>query len=827
MNRRFLAGTIVFSLAFFISQSCAKHAPKADYPVKPVAFTDIHLADTFWAPRLETNRTVTIPHIFKEEEDTNRVKNFELAKDALAGAKDLKFCTSYPFDDSDLYKTIEAASYAMAVKPDPGLDKLVDGLIAKIAAAQEKDGYLYTIRTIGGPPPVDWMGRKRWSNLSMSHELYNLGHLYEAAVAHYQATGKKTLLDVALKSADLVCREFGPGKRMNPPGHEEIEIGLVKLYRATGKTKYLDMAKFFIDARGNARGHKLYGEYSQDQKPFVEQDKAVGHAVRAGYLYSGAADVAALTNDRAYVAALDKIWADVVGTKIYLTGGIGAAGAWEGYGPPYRLPNASAYAETCANIATFLWNSRMFRLEEDAKYVDVMERILYNGILSGVSLSGDKFFYSNPLASFGGHVRVPWFGCACCPPNLARILASVPGYVYAADGGRIYVNFFAQGTANVTAGESKVEISQMTEYPWKGDVKVDVRPDKPAVFALCVRIPGWALGRPIPSDLYRYEDESVGPAGGEKAKSGEIVTAPVLKEIEMPTVKVDGQPVDLHLDKGYVVLQRTWQAGDVVEVSLPMPVRRVVANDKVEADSGRIAIERGPIVYCAEAADNDGRVSNFVLPDGAPLAAGMRPDLLGGVVDVTGEAQALSEKGGKTIIEKKSITLIPYFAWANRGNGEMEVWIAREAAKARVAAEPGLAARATVTASEGAKGLKGINDQYDPEGSDDATGYMHWWPKKGTSEWVVYTFREPVRVSQASVYWFDDTGGGECRVPASWRMLYKAGDRWLPVANAGPYGIAKDAWNTVAFTPVRTTALRLEVEMQKGWSAGIHEWKVR
>ncbi|MGD1008848.1 MAG: beta-L-arabinofuranosidase domain-containing protein [Candidatus Aminicenantales bacterium] len=832
------ARVLLLALALSFSLTCAKQAPKADYPVKPVPFTDVHLTDVFWAPRLETNRAVTIPHILKEDEETGRLKNFDTAKDALAGATDLKFCTLYPFDDSDVYKTIEAASYALATHPDPELDKSVDGVIDRIAAAQEPDGYLYTVRTIGGPPPVDWLGKERWSNLDMSHELYNLGHLYEAAVAHHQATGKTSLLNIAMKSADLVAREFGPGKRTNPPGHEEIEIGLVKLYRATGKMKYLDLAKFFVDARGKTEGRVpyrgasgemlLYGEYSQDHKPFIEQTEAVGHAVRAGYLYAGAADVAALTGDKAYVAALDKIWADVAGTKIYLTGGIGAAGGWEGYGPAYRLPNASAYAETCANIATFLWNSRMFRLEEDAKYVDVMERILYNGVLSGISLSGDRFFYPNPLASFGQHERVPWFSCACCPPNVARVLASIPGYVYAADGDKVYVNLYAQGTGTVTAGKAKLEIVQTTEYPWKGDVRIEVRPARPAALTLYVRIPGWALGRPIPSDLYRYTDGPAGtPAADAKGAGAEVVSLPLVKDVELPEVEVNGQPVDLVLKKGYLLINRTWQAGDVVEVKFPMPVRRVVANDKVEADLGRVAVERGPLVYCVEWADNDGRVSNFVLPDGATLAAEKRPDLLDGVVTVQGEAEAVSEKGGKAVIEKKAITLIPYFAWANRGRGEMEVWIAREPGKARIAAEPGLSASATVTASEGAKGLKAINDQYAPESSDDAAGYMHWWPKKGTAEWVEYAFKGPVRVSEASVYWFDDTGGGECRVPASWRIVYKAGDKWLPVAGPGPYGVAKDVWNTVKFAPVRITALRLEVQMQGKWSAGVLEWKIK
>jgi uncharacterized protein len=814
MTHNRIARSLVISLASVVIASCST-APKADYPAAPVPFTDVHLTDAFWAPRLETNRTVTIPHIFKESEDTGRVKNFELAEAALGGAADGKYCTRYPFDDSDIYKSIEAASYALATHADPELDKYVDGLVAKIAAAQEPDGYLYAARTIGGPPPQPWLGKERWSYLYMSHELYDLGHLYEAAAAHYQATGKKNLLKIALKSADLVAREFGPGKRTNPPGHEEIEIGLVKLYRVTGARKYLDLAKFFIDARGKTEGRVpfmldgkeqlLYGEYAQDDKPFVEQTEAVGHAVRAGYLYAGAADVAALTNETAYIAALDKIWADMAGTKLYITGGIGAAGGWEGYGPPYRLPNPSAYAETCANIATFLWNSRMQRLELDGKYADVMERILYNGVLSGISLSGDRFFYPNPLASFGQHERVPWFSCACCPPNVARILTSVPGYFYAATKDRIYVNLFAQGTGKMKAGGTDVELVQTTDYPWNGDIKIDVRPAREAEFTLAVRVPGWALNRPVPTDLYTYTEPGAAA----------------------PSLKVNGEPADLNLDKGYALIVRTWKAGDVVELSLPMPVRRVVAHEAVEADRGRVAVERGPLVYCVEGVDNGGRVSNLVLPDGAALAAEPRPDLLGGIVVIIGEAEAVSEKAGKIVSEKKPVTLIPYYSWANRGRGEMAVWLAREPGKARVAREPGLSAKAKVTASEKAVNLRRVNDQFEPESSDDAAGYMHWWPKKGTTEWIDYTFETPVRLSESSVYWFDDTGGGECRVPASWRILYKTGEDWLPVKAAGAYGTAKDAWNTVKFAPVRTTALRLEVQMQPEWSAGVHEWTIK
>ena len=814
MTRDRVARGLIAALLPMLAATCAQ-APKADYPAAPVPFTDVHLTDSFWAPRLDTNRTVTIPHIFKESEDTGRVKNFELAEAALAGAPGGTFCTRFPFDDSDVYKSIEAASYALATHADPDLDKHVDGLIAKIAAAQEPDGYLYTSRTIGGPPPQDWLGKERWSHLYMSHELYNVGHLYEAAAAHFQATGKKNMLAVAVKSADLVAKEFGPGKRTNPPGHEEIEIGLVKLYRVTGTRKYLDLANWFIDARGKTEGRipyerdgrqeLLYGEYAQDDKPLVEQTTAVGHAVRAGYLYAGAADVAALTGNAAYIAALDKIWADMVGTKLYITGGIGAAGGWEGYGPPYRLPNASAYAETCANIATFLWNSRMQRLELDGKYADVMERILYNGVLSGISLSGNRFFYPNPLASFGQHERVPWFSCACCPPNVARILASVPGYFYAATGDKVYVNLYAQGTGKMKAGGTDLELAQTTDYPWKGDIKIEIKPAKAAEFTLAVRIPGWALNRPVPSDLYAYP---------EPAEGG-------------PSLKVNGAPVALGLDKGYALITRTWKAGDVVELSLPMPVRRVAANEAVEADRGRVAIERGPLVYCAEWTDNDGRVSNIVLADGAQLAIEARPDLLGGVVVIKGDAEAVSEKAGKIVSEKKPVTLIPYYAWANRGKGEMAVWLARETGMARIAREPGLSAKAKVTASERAVYPGRANDQFEPESSDDAAGYMHWWPKKGTAEWLEYDFDAPVRVTASSVYWFDDTGGGECRVPASWRILYKSGKDWIPVKAAGEYAVAKDAWNTVMFAPVRTSALRLEIQMQKDWSAGVHEWKIK
>jgi DUF1680 family protein len=653
---------------------------------------------------------------------------------------------------------------------------------------------------------MEMAGKERWSNLQWSHELYNVGHLYEAASAHYLTTGKKMLLDVALKNADLIGREFGPKKRRYVPGHQEIEIGLVKLYRITGKMKYLELARFFLDERGKADGHKLYGEYAQDHIPVIEQTEAVGHSVRAAYMYAGMADVAALTGDLSYVAAIDRLWENVVGKKLYLTGGIGATGAWEGFGPGYELPNASAYAETCASIANVLWNYRMFLLHGEAKYVDVLERILYNGALSGISLEGNRFFYPNPLASFGQHERSPWFGCACCPSNISRFMPSIPGYAYAFQGNDIYINLFVQGTATVKTGANVIALSQETEYPWKGEVKITANPEKPAEFTLNVRLPGWAQNRPVPSDLYRDLGSSE----------------------ERPVLKVNGEGVPLEPVKGYFPIARRWEKNDTVELSLPLAIRRVLAHEAVNANTGRVAVERGPLAFCAEWPDNNGHVSDLVLEDSAALTAEARPDLLGGLMVITGEATAYKIKGGKLSGERQPLVLIPYYSWAHRGKGEMAVWLARQAELARPLPEPSIASKSKPSSSEGGKGVEALNDQFEPESSNDhSTRYFHWWPKKGTLEWVQYDFEKPALVSEVSVYWFDDTGQGECRVPSSWRVLYKAGDQWIPVKNLGPYATEKDKHNLVRFSPVRASALRLEVQLPENFSSGIQEWKVR
>lgn len=805
---------VIFCYGATVSTGQQRQAAKTlrDYPVKPVPFTAVHFNDVFWAPRIEINRTVTIPFAFQKDEETKRVYNFERAAAVLRG-EDItdKKAPGYPFDDTDVYKVIEGAAYTLSVHPDPKLDAYVDSLIAKIGAAQEKDGYLYTTRTIDPVNPHRWAGTKRWELEKVdSHELYDLGHLYEAAVAHYQATGKRNLLDIALKTADLLTQTFGPGKQSIWPGHQITEMGLVKLYRVTGEQKYLDLAKFMLDERGPDGSRGAGRTYNQSHQKVVDQTEAVGHAVRATYMYSGVADVAALTGDAAYLKAIDTIWDNLVTKKLYITGGIGATGSGEAFGRDYELPNMSAYNETCAAIGNDYWNHRLYLLHADAKYIDVMERTLYNGLISGVSLDGKTFFYPNPLESNGQHQRSEWFGVACCPGNITRFIASVPGYVYAQQGDALYVNLFVGSTADIKLDNGRtVKLTQETRYPWDGAVKMTVNPDTNSKLTINVRIPGWAHNEAVPSDLYRFMDK---------------VDEPV-------TLKVNGQAVPIKLDHGYVSLNRDWKRGDVIELMLPMPVRRVVANASVAADTGRIALQRGPIVYCAEWPDNPGgSVRNLMLPDSAKLSAEFKSDLLNGVTVIKSKAIALaSDEQGKVIKSEQDFTAIPYYSWANRGRGQMMVWIPNVESSAKPRAFPTIAttSKVSVAAQRPRLSPSRVNDGEEPSSSSDASSYFDWWPTKGTTEWIEYAFQKTSSVSQVEVYWFDDTGRGEVRVPASWRILYKVGDEWKPVENIGAYGAEKDRYNKVTFKPVTTTGLRLEVTMQPNFSAGIQEWKVK
>ena len=626
---------MIIALSIFVAGCQIKGSGQ----LRAVGFTDVVIADGFWAPRMETNRKVTVPYDFKKCEETGRIDNFAKAGGLMEG----KFEGIY-FNDSDLYKVIEGAAYSLKIHPDPELEKYVDGVIEKIAAAQWEDGYLYTFYSLPQRQP-----EKRWTDVQHKHELYCAGHFFEGAVAYYQATGKRKILDVAIRLADYIDSVFGPGKRHDVSGHEEIEIGLVKLYRVTGDKKYLKLAKFFLDERGQSERREIYGEYCQDHKPVVEQDAAVGHAVRAGYLYSGMADVAALTGDTGYVEALERIWWDVVSKKLYITGGVGARRGGESFGEDYELPNKTAYCETCAAIANAMWNHRMFLLGGDAKYIDVLERVIYNGFLSGISLSGDEFFYPNPLASDGKYQRSPWFGCACCPSNIVRFMPSLPGYAYAQQGDVLYVNLFIGGSATVKMADNTVRLEQETRYPWDGAVEITVEPKRSGEFTICVRIPGWARNEPVPSDLYRFLNESS----------------------EKVTLEVNGESVDLNIDKGFARISRRWEKGDVIELNLPMPIRRVVSHPNVKDNAGRTAIQRGPVVYCLEGVDNPQGVAKLVLPPDAKLHTEYHGELLGGIVTLKGQ--------GKMPQKSIEVVAIPYYAWSHRGKSEMAVWLLRSA----------------------------------------------------------------------------------------------------------------------------------------------------
>ena len=647
-----LAAAISLTPALSKSNKSAVHG----YPINPVSFTSVKVTPgTFWGQRLEASRNVTIPLAFSKCEETGRYTNFSNAASHLADASkvfDIKKGT-FPFDDTDPYKTIEGASYILQTYPDKKLAAYIDSVLDVIASAQEPDGYLYTARTQNPEHPHDWSGPRRWSGEEQgSHELYNLGHMVESAIAHYQATGSRKFLDIAIRFADLVCKEVGPnpGQACVVPGHQIAEMALAKLYLVTGDRKYLDEAKFLLDFRGKTA---IKQEYSQSHKPVVEQDEAVGHAVRAAYMYAGMADVAALTGDQDYIRAIDAIWDNIVTKKLYVTGGIGATGNGEAFGKNYELPNMTAYCETCAAIGNVYVNYRLFLLHGESKYYDVLERTLYNGLISGVSLEGNGFYYPNPLESAGGYERKPWFGCACCPSNICRFIPSLPGYIYAVKENAfgktpaVYVNLFLSNTSTLNVGGKKVRLSQTTEYPWNGDITLKIEENKAGEFILKIRLPGWVRNQVVPSDLYTYAD----------GKTPNFTVS--VNDFQHPFFDSNIESAG-----GYIAMGGKWKKGDVIKIHFDMEPRIVRANDNVEADRGMLCVERGPLVYCAEQPDNKTDIESIHIKRNPVFRTG-KTEISG-----TSVTTLVSDEG--------ALTLIPYYAWCHRGAGKMRVWLPEE-----------------------------------------------------------------------------------------------------------------------------------------------------
>jgi len=739
-------------------------ASKIDYAVEGVPLTQVDITDEFWAPKQEVNRTVSILHCFKQHEENGRIGDDRL---------------------------IEGAAYMLAKKRDPQFEAYIDGKIDRtIESLADR---------IKDPDSSVRVG----------------GTFLEAAVAYFNATGKRKMLDAAIKYADMMDSAYGPGKKTYISTHEGLKIGLIRLFRQTGDERYWKLAKFFLDERGkdSTPREERYAQdriFAQDYKPVVDQKEAVGHCVRATYLYIPLTDIAALTGEPAYAQADDLIWDDMISKKVFVTGGIGSIRFHEQFGSAYELPNLSCWCETCAAYGNAVWNHRLFLLHRDAKYVDALERILYNGLLVGVSLKGDRFFYQNSMISYGTYDRYKWINVPCCPPNVVRMVASVGGYIYAQTADEIYVNLFVGSKSNVKLAKTDVGITQETRYPWEGKVKMTLNPERPAKFGLYVRIPEWARNQPLPSDLYRYVDTTA----------------------EKPILKVNGKIIERELDKGYIRIERKWRAGDVVELDLPMPVHKVLAHESVQDDKGRIALERGPLVYCAEWPDNRGSALNLVVSDDASFAPEYRKELLNGVVAVTGKISKIERGADGVTVETKphDLVAIPYYAWANRGKGEMAVWMARAADKARL--EPVLPKPISRVAQFGGieKSWTGYNDQNDSIGAvydgaeplnsaDESNLYYRLRPPQGKPAWIEYEFQVPTKVSSTEIYWVHDRRFAI--PPSSWRILYKDGRAWKPVKNLDPYGIEKDKFNRVTFEPVTTKNVRIEVEPEPvPWKAG-------
>lgn len=801
------------ALGWIVSGSLAL----AEYPAQPATVDSVKIEGGFWGPRIDTNARVTLPNNLNFIERTGRVAAFDRAAGLETKAGD----NAVSVVDSDVHKILEGAAYTLQLRPQDVDRDEITRQVNRVIAAQEHDGFLC--------PRVTLQGEEfRWENLRKSHVLYSAGHLFEAGVAWENATGKKDLLKASINFADLIDGRFGPQGVHETPGHQEIELALVRLYRATGEEKYLDLCRFFLEQRGHIHGgeERVHGDkpraadYNQDRVPLAEADHAVGHVVRAGYTYVAMADIAALQNHEGFRKALDRLWEDVVGSKLYITGSSATAQYYdEGFGDPYHLPNETAYCETCSTISNTLWSHRMALLHEDATYIDVLERALYNGVLSGISLSGDLYFYKNPLASRGGIKRSPSWNPACCQSNLVRTIPQIGTMAYATGPETAFVNLFVAGEAKLKLTKGTVGLKVATEYPWDGKVRITVENTLAESFTIAVRIPGWATESPVPSTLYRF------------AKPAETT----------PSLKVAGVLLEkITTEKGYAHLTRAWKAGDVIELNLPMPVRRVLSDDQVKDNTGLVALQRGPIVYCIEATDHgDQRTNAVVLGDDVPLKSERREDLLGGLVVVTGEAAIASESawGEPVALRPQKLLAIPYFAWANRKIGYMDIWLAREATQATPLPLTTAIQEAKMTdSSQSAGSFEALRDgRSGPKSDTRSTPHMILTNQGKGTAWIQCEWKEPRELDRTSVYWAVDRRsqvywgprirGVDLTLPRSWKISYLDGDKWRNVETPDDFTLRLDLPNEVRFLTIKTRALRLEIESASSPSA-IQEWRV-
>lgn len=794
-RNRFSRGVILMAVA---AMGTATQSSWAD-PLRMVPFHQVKVDDQLWRPRIQMLVRDTLPHAFKQTEVAQR--RLRLCAEYLESGGTTEKPEPHRFNDSDLYKVMEGAALMIRSEPNAAIEADMDRIIDVIARAQGKDGYLY-IPHLTNSIIESEMGPRPYSYELHSHELYNIGHLYEAAVAYAQATGKTKLLEVAEKSATHVNKVFFEGDPnyndgkpvMQAPGHQEIEIALVKLYEYTGNELYLTMAKRFLDIRGvtyKPNGQGTDSEtYAQQHAPVAQQTEAVGHAVRATYMYAAMAEVDSLTGERAYTKALDAIWHDIVDRKMHLTGGLGAVPHIEGFGPAYELPNKQTYLETCAAVGNVFFNMRMFLAERDAKYLDVAEVSLLNNCLAGVGLEGTTFFYPNPLEADDGHgPRSQWFGTACCPSNIARLIPQVPGLLYASDGSDLFCALYAQSQTNVKVAGTDVALRQETGYPFDGTIKLAVEPTTATAFKLHLRIPTWAQDEQfVPGELYHYRAKQ--PANW--------------------TVAVNGKPVESKLEKGFAVVDRRWQKGDAVTLTLPMPVKVTTSIDKVQANHGRVAFTRGPLVLCAEGIDNGGFVQRFFV-DAAQVESSARVTTIAdgklkGLPRVTVPARSLEPRDE---VKEEMLTLVPYFAWSNRDRGSMITWLPTDRSGASVnPLDPSLQKFATASASYTSDGdtTDALRIRSDPKSSHDQS-IRRWtsWPERGREQWVELGFEEARAIRSVGVYWYDDKGG--VQVPAKWRIDVQRDGEWRPlkIYNTDAYSVLPDTYNTVHPADALTT----------------------